>query len=654
MSGDDDFEPHIGRMRSGGGKKARRYLSLVRAAAARAGVGRKGPRASRFDGSRIGLGASKGRVLSSRTAPVRRVVVKTRLVRLAGKAPTVARAHLRYLQRDGVTREGEPGQLYGPAEDGVDGKAFLEKCGDDRHQFRIIVSAEDGDMYDDLKLFTRRLMAQVEIDLVTKLDWVAVDHFNTGHPHTHIMLRGVDERGQNLIIAREYIAHGFRVRAAERATLDLGPPTQLEIEARQRADVGAERVTAIDRQLVREGGGDRIVAAGTRDPLQSALRAARLQKLQALGLAEDIGDGRYQLAHDLEGTLHATSERGDIIRTMQRELSAHSLDRVVDGAMIFGANARGEAPLVGRVIARGLADEHQDRHYLIVDAVDGHAHYVAIGRGDAVAPLPEGAIVAVMSRQSGVRDADGTIMAVADANNGRYSVDLHLRHDRSATQAFADTHLRRLEAIRRSVGLDRDADGSWRVGAEFADKVEAHEARQRQDRPVDVDLKSPVCLEQLVHADAATWLDRELASETPTVARDAGFGRDLRAALVVRRQWLVDQELVDPANRDARLHGSVVATLQRRELLRVADGLSAELGKPFSQSEGKGEIAGRLGRKVETFGGRFALVENAREFTLVPWRPVLENHIGKQVAGQLRKGGIDWQIGRGRTGPEIS
>ena len=164
-----------------------------------------------------------------------------------------SRAHLRYLQRDGTTRDGAPGRLYSAGPDEADGKAFLERGQDDRHQFRFIVAAEDGDQYPDLKPLTRRLMAQVEADLGTRLDWVAVDHFNTGHPHTHIMLRGVDDRGQNLVIAREYIAHGIRARACELVSLDLGPRTELEIEAQRRRDIGAERLTDIDNRLVQIG-----------------------------------------------------------------------------------------------------------------------------------------------------------------------------------------------------------------------------------------------------------------------------------------------------------------------------------------------------------------------------------------------------------------
>src|SRR3546814_11604731 len=103
---------------------------------------------------------------------------------------------MRNCDRDGTTREGVRGQRYGIDTDRVDLSAGVEQAKGDRHQFRIIVSAEDGMEYDDLKPLTRRLMARVEEDLGTKLDWVAVDHYNTGHPHTHVIVRGKDESGK--------------------------------------------------------------------------------------------------------------------------------------------------------------------------------------------------------------------------------------------------------------------------------------------------------------------------------------------------------------------------------------------------------------------------------------------------------------------------
>ena len=658
MSEDDEFTPRLGRQRQRSGKKARRYLGRVVGAVVRSAE--KGAiRSRRFDGSRIGRGASMGRLLSSRDRfggmRARRAVVKTRLVRIGTKGMPAARAHLRYIQRDGVTREGEPGELYSAERDTADGKAFLQRCDGNRHQFRFIISAEDGSEYPDLKPFTRRLMAQMEADLGTKLDWVAVDHFNTAHPHTHIMLRGVDDTGQSLIIAREYIAHGIRERAAELVTLDLGPRTDQEIEARLRHDIGEERMTAIDRRLVRSMDADRLVVSADRDPFQQSLRAGRLQKLASMGLAENVGDGRWRIADDLEGTLRTLGERGDIIRTMQRELTARNLQRPWTGRSLFGAGETDTEPVVGRVIARGLADEHRDRHYLLVDGVDGHAHYVDIGRGDAIAPIPEGAIVRVSARSLEVRDADRVVAEVAAANGGQYSVDLHLRRDPSATHAFAETHVRRLEAMRRAgAGVEREADGTWTIPADHVDRAAAYEARRHRDQPVEVETLSARPLDQLRDADAATWVDRELASRSPLAVRDAGFGRDVRAAMAGRRLWLVAQQLADVDGDRIRLRANAIMMLQRRELLRVGDELAGELGKPFIEIRSGNAIEGRLVRHVDLASGRFAVVEKSREFTLVPWRPVLDRQIGRTVAGVMRNDGVSWSFDRGRSGPQIS
>ncbi|MER9432684.1 hypothetical protein [Mesorhizobium sp. M0408] len=158
----------------------------------------------------------------------RRVVVKARVVKLPGRGKgTTGRgqkfvttskavdAHLRYLQRDGVTRDGEKGRVYSAVEDEADGKAFVERGRGDRHQFRFIVAPEDAAEMEDLRSFTRDLMRQMETDLNTRLDWIAVDHHNTGHPHTHILVRGVTDDSKILNIAGDYIAHGIRHRASE-------------------------------------------------------------------------------------------------------------------------------------------------------------------------------------------------------------------------------------------------------------------------------------------------------------------------------------------------------------------------------------------------------------------------------------------------------
>jgi type IV secretory pathway VirD2 relaxase len=521
---DEEFKPRLGRIRVRGtsGKRAQTFMGRIVAATARAGRS-TGVRSRRFDGSRIGRGASIGRVLrgSDRHAGLRtrRVVIKARLVKLGAKGVSASRAHLRYLQRDSATPDGAPGGLYSADRDVADGAAFVERGNGDRHQFRFIVSPEDGDQYPDLKPFVRRLMTQMEEDLGTKLDWVAADHRDTGHPHSHIMLRGKDDRSENLIIAREYIAHGFRERASAIVSLDLGPRTDLEIEERLRHDVSQERLTAIDRRLVRAMDGDRMVSSADRDPFQQSLYAGRLKSLEQLGLAEERGGGRWQLADGLEDTLRRMGERGDIIRTMQRELSARLPERAAADQVI--EDSKEMQPIVGRVVARGLADELHDRHYLIVDGIDGRSHYIDLGKGEAVEPLPAGSIVRVVGSLRGVREVDRTVVAVAAENDGHYTIDAHLRFDPNTSEAFAETHVRRLEAMRRVMrSVDREPDGRWVIGPDHLERASAFEARLAIDRPVTIELLSNVPLDRLTTMNAATWLDRELTSAAPLPVRD--------------------------------------------------------------------------------------------------------------------------------------
>lgn len=604
---DEPFEPRLGRIGSAGTRRGGRYLRRVLIAATRAGSPKPGRR--KFDGSRIGTGAGLARLLRGGQHE-RRAIVKIRLVRLGGKGLGAARAHLRYIERDGVQRDGSPGIAYSASNDVADAGEFLQRSAGDRHQFRLILSAEDGTEYDDLKPLVRRYMSQMEEDLGTKLEWVAVDHTDTAHPHTHVILKGRDDRAQNLVIAREYICHGMRERLAELVTRDLGPRQEFEIRHKLRQEITAERLTSIDRALIKSIGIDNSVQPSQRDPFRHALRAGRLKKLEALGLAEPLAGGRWRLDQDLEERLRALGERRDIIRTIQRELTAKGLDRAPADWCVSGLPANG---LVGRVVARGLSDELSDRHYLIVDGADGRVHYIEIGASTAVEPLPSGGIVEV-------------------------------------TRAAALIH----ETVQRPREIDAANEGrTWAIGSGQVAQVRQPEKRRRQMAPARVELLSALPIERLASCEGASWLDRRLATDEPMMLRDAGFGREVRSALALRRQWLLDQRLADETGGKFALCADALQVLEWRELTRAAARLSAELGKPFVAAEHGGVIHGKLARRIDLASGRFVLLESSHEFTFVPWRPVLERYLDLEVQGIVRSGQIGWTIGRGRTGPAI-
>jgi len=651
MADDDDFKPKLGKIRSRGSKSGRKFLHKVLAASnlARGGGGGR----SNFSGSRIGRGAGVGRVLASRDRYAafrqRRVIIKSRIVKLAGKGMNGARAHLRYIQRDGVTREGEPGRLYNALEVEADGKAFLERGDGDRHQFRFIVAPEDGIEYEDLKPLTRRLMTQMEEDLGVRLDWVAVDHFNTGHPHTHIMLRGRDDKGHDLIIARDYITTGMRERAAEIVSLDLGPRTDREIENRLRHEVEQERLTSIDRRLMREMNEHGIVSATDRNSFQQTLRAGRLKKLARLGLAEELRPGEWRLEAGLEDTLRRIGERGDIIKTLHREMAGKDIARSPADYVIHDPADPHTKPVTGRVMARGLSDEINDRHYLIVDGLDGRARYIDIGKGEATEPMPEGSIIRVTPKSLEPRKVDRTVTEIAAANGGRYNIDIHLKHDPRATESFAETHVRRLEAIRRATGTtEREPNGTWIITPDHLDRVTEYERGRAKAVPVIVEKLSHLSLDQQVGSDGATWLDRELIADTFEPTRDSGFGRELRDAQSRRRQWLIAEGLARQEQGRTIYRANMLTTLRRRELTRVAGQLSEQLGLAYVETRHGEPVEGTLRRAVELASGKYAVIEKSREFTLVPWRPVLDRHIGQHISGVKRGDSISWTIGRQR------
>lgn len=196
----------------------------------------------------------------------------------------------------------------------MDGDAFQDRCGGDRHQFRFIVSPEDTNEMAELKPFVRDLVRDMERDLGTRLDWITIDHHDTGQPHAHLVVRGVRDDGGDLIMPRDYVSRGIRERAEELVRLELGPPTREQRLAKLAAEVDRTGVTTLDRVLDRQADADRLV-----EPLRVRLHpvgamrtehlAQRLQRLDTLGLAEEVAPARWCVADDLTGRLGELAER---------------------------------------------------------------------------------------------------------------------------------------------------------------------------------------------------------------------------------------------------------------------------------------------------------------------------------------------------------
>ncbi|MDZ5696731.1 relaxase/mobilization nuclease and DUF3363 domain-containing protein [Chelativorans sp. M5D2P16] len=661
MARDDDdiFKPKLGRIRSRGGGRAKSYLNRVLRQISVAGkTGFGAARSNGFTGARIGRGNEilrRYRAGYRFGSASRRVVIKSRIVKLAGRGAgtglAAARAHLRYIQRDGVSKEHEPGQLYDANGDDVDGRAFLERSEGDRHQFRFIVSPEDATELADLKPFVRDLMRTMESDLGTKLDWVAVDHFNTGHPHTHIVLRGRADEGKDLVIARDYISHGMRRRASELLTLELGPQTEQEIRHKLERQVNQNRFTDLDRQLALQAEDGVLDVRDGQEAgegrFRHALQVGRLRVLERRGLAEETAPGRWRLSPNLENTLRRAGERGDIVKTMHRGLEAAGLDVGTADYSIFDPGDARARTITGRIIVRGPHDEFNDGHYIMVDAADGRVHYVALDPSHDMDDLPHGAIVEVQPAERGMGRADRTIAEIAKRNGGIYSPELHRAHDSEASDEYIKSHVRRLEALRRQKLVQRFADGSWEIPEDFEDRV-ASVSRKRSRYPARVLTLSFLSLDQQVGANGATWLDRQLVGSAQVELLGERFGAAASAAMRRRQEYLVEQGLAEQQGGDVRYRRNLLRLLRRRELAAAGNLLAKEAGMTFVETQDGTRTEGVYRRSVRLASGKFAVLEKSKEFTFVPWRPVLEQQRGKMVSGIVRGSTVSFDFSRKR------
>lgn len=147
--------------------------------------------------------------------------------------------------------------------------------------------------------------------------------------------------------------------------------------------------------------------------------------------------------------------------------------------------------------------------------------------------------------------------------------------------------------------------------------------------------------------NGVTWLDRELIAGSGRTYATSGFGQEVRDALRQRQQWLIEEGLATEGGAVV-VRADALKMLHRREVAEVAAGISKANGLSYRPARTGDAVEGVLKGSVTLGSGKFAVVERARDFTLVPWRPVLEPHIGKTVSGQVRESGINWTIGRGR------
>jgi type IV secretory pathway VirD2 relaxase len=600
-------------------------------------------RAGWFNRSR---GAPPVRLAHQRRPGQQRVVVKLKSVAHSGGAGRALMRHALYVERDDASGDGRPVEIFDRDFDIADATAFVARCEGDRRHFRVIVSPEHGAAIGDLKPYARDLMGRIEQDLHVRIDWIAAAHRDTGRAHLHVLMRGRDAEGANLVIPTAYIAHGFRERAEALATQILGPRTEPD---RIDREVGAERFTELDRALLqRARNGELGVGVLADEDVEASRLVQRLNRLEQWGLARRDPSGAWRLDMEFADKLIRRAERRDRdqaaarllvqfdlglapVRTRELE-QAHSSQRVKGRLVGFerlGYFARGPQ-LIG------------------VEGVDGQFWTARIARLEdlrALAGVERGAIVELERVNPRTRASDRTIWEIAQANALTYSAALHRKRHPEDRDQYIKMHERRLHALRRDAIVSGDGEGNFYLPEDYLSRAAARETLGGRES-ARVRLLDPHPLERQVDYRGPTWLDRLAdGAEDQAQIQDEGFGREARLAWRQRQATL--EELGLGKRRD---DGFYLAEGWRDRLL----GLETQaLFEQIERDSGRVAHFAREGERVEgvyvsrirTAEQTYALIERDQIATLTPWRVELDRALNQHVAGQVKDHALAFAYG---------
>ena len=500
-------------------------------------------------------GKGAGSSASTRTAS-QRVVVRARIVKLkAGSARAQIARHLGYVERDGSGEDGTPGRAFNDVGSMGDKELddFADRGAEAPHQFRIIVSPENGsDM--DLETATRDLVRRMERDLGTRLDYAAVVHYDTDQHHVHLLINGRDERGGDLVIARDYLSHGLRERAMDIATDQLGYRTP-DMHKEMGAQVERMKYTALDRSLERasvDGQIDlRILPKGEFARSMRSVQLSRLSKLESIGIATEIRPGVWRLAEDSKERLLAISDT-----ERARDRAAPHLDHPMQQIVVLNPNHKDMKSVSGTIVGAGLSDELGDTRYVVLQLDDGRIGYTTLSHAHESSGRPVVGDRVDVSRNEykATGTADANLVKFRDSN-GIYSESDHLRHvvsdvekgkllpNNITPEEFIGAHISRAKAL-ASRGFASESNAGFVIPIDLQARLEANQEKNRGGGVINVRVRGSRQQLLMNQGRGSGWIDDHLerhGSQLPTTR--TAHQRNLQAVLNQRSDYLVKRGL---------------------------------------------------------------------------------------------------------------
>lgn len=272
----------------------------------------------------------------------------------------LARAHLDYISRHGTGEDSRDPEIYG----NITGQQLLDIKPGEQHHFRFIVSPERlGDI--DLKVFIESYMRYLSAATGYQLQWVAANHYNTAHPHAHIIIKGVDGNAKKIRFTRYQVQYRFRSIAQDFLTFLLGERTLDQEKAA--ADAGSTRYTSLDKTLEGVTGGSGILPHSHIGKIFRPVDVERIrQRLVFLASINLVTCSRagYHFTPGWSNILKQIGRCDDCMAAL-KSIKYNRLSQTIQ------FDRKQHKSVCGIVSFIGKKDELMDNNFMLVEALDG-------------------------------------------------------------------------------------------------------------------------------------------------------------------------------------------------------------------------------------------------------------------------------------------
>jgi hypothetical protein len=266
----------------------------------------------------------------------------------------------KYLVREGTDIDGSRAKRYG-----TDIEEYRNNL--DAKNFRIFLSPQSNTV--DLKALTERFVNQLEMQTGYNLHWAAANHYNTAHPHAHLLINGVDKNGKEVRLPRDVIKTFMRETARDICTSMIGLRTRNDMEIEREQALSAPRYTKLDDKI-------HALCRGTFQArpevftLEGKRMLTRLEHLRKMNLCV-YKEGAYQLSPRWREDLQANGRYNAFLKARDAlTFSASSDLRIFSGT---------DGTISGRVAKVYRTDgDASDNHAVVIEGVNGKAYFVPL------------------------------------------------------------------------------------------------------------------------------------------------------------------------------------------------------------------------------------------------------------------------------------